>query len=82
MKQKFWIINKKFALALLFIAFWGGCIVWYRHAKKVAVVSAQAPFDNCGEAFLAGYTNIKSTSPLYQSRLDKGGVKGTACERR
>lgn len=38
-----------------------------------------SPFQNCGEAYAAGYHNIPAGHPYYASHLDGGG-DGLACE--
>lgn len=36
-------------------------------------------FDNCTEAYLAGYANIPAGSPMYAKKLDRDH-DGTACD--
>lgn len=41
--------------------------------------TAQPPFQNCTQAKAAGVCNIPSSSPYYQSKLDRDG-DGIGCE--
>jgi hypothetical protein len=48
-------------------------------AVGAAAPVAAAPFSNCTEAKAAGYCDIPSDSPYYQSKLDRDG-DGLGCE--
>lgn len=74
MKDKFWIINKKFLLLVLLV-------VLFIIALLVINVKAGEAYENCTQIYVAtGRKNIPKGDPLYQKRLDRGGKANIACE--